>query len=177
MGQVLDGQPIVTPTIYWRDGRRVYWHGQSRSRPVEAAKGAQVCLTVTILDGLVLAKSAFRHSVRYRSVMAFGEARPVVGDAHKLQALRAMIERLYPGRWDHIRPPSQVELDATGVVFLELADVSAKTRTDGVLDLESDLGRPVWAGVLPVALTAGSPEGCDVGLVLPDCLRGWSPER
>ncbi len=177
VGQLVDGQPIVTPTVYWRDGERVYWHGQSKSRPVEAAAGTQVCVTVTILDGLVLARSAFRHSVRYRSVMAFGEARPVTDDAHKRRAFRAMIERLYPGRWDEIRQPNQAELDATGVVFLELQDISAKTRTDGVLDLQEDFALPVWAGVLPVAMTAGAPEPCEAGALLPDYLRGWAPER
>lgn len=177
VGQVVDGQAVVTPTIYWREGERIYWHGSARSRPVDAATGTQVCVTVTILDGLVLAKSAFRHSVRYRSVMAFGEARRVTDDAHKLTTLRAMIERLYPGRWDEIRPPSQMELDATGVVFLDLEDVSAKTRTDGVLDAEGDLELPVWAGVLPMAMTAGDPEACDAGAILPNYVRGWSPER
>ncbi len=180
VGQVVDGHPVVTPTVYWRDGERVYWHGSAHSRPVEAASGSQVCLTVTLLDGLVLARSAFRHSVRYRSVMAFGQARPVLDDAHKLKTLEAMIERLCPGRWPQIRPPNQAELDLTGVVYLDLDEVSAKTRTDGVLDLEADLSASVWAGVLPLSIAVGPPEVCEQGLrgaPLPKVLRDWSPER
>ena len=177
VGYVVDGRPVVTPTMYWREGGRVYWHGARDSRPIQAAQQG-VCFTVSLTDGLVLARSAFKHSVNYRAVMAFGEARLVIDKERKLGALRGMIERLYPGRWASIRPPSPAELAAVSVVSLELRDVSAKVRDDPPLDSEDDLKLPVWAGVLPLALQAGEPVPCArlaAGVGFPAQLREWRP--
>lgn len=161
IGYVADGQPLVLATIYWRMGGQVFWHGSREGRALPAMAGAEVCFSVSRLDGLVLARSAFRHGANYRSVMAFGVARAVEGDAAKLAALEGMIERLYPGRWAQIRPPSPAELAATSVLSLELDEVSAKVRSGPPLDLEADLGRPVWAGVAPLELRPGAvqPDG------------------
>ena len=160
IGYVADGQPLVLATIYWRAGERVYWHGSRQSRALRAMAGAQVCFTVSRLDGLVLARSAFRHSANYRAVMAFGVAREVHGPAQKLAALEAMIERLYPGRWAQIRGPSAAELAAATVLCLELDEVSAKARSDPPLDPDEDLAIPVWAGVAPLDLAPGQLEPC-----------------
>lgn len=160
IGYVAGGQPLVLATIYWRLGERLYWHGSRQSRALQAMAGAQVCFTVSRLDGLVLARSAFRHSANYRAVMAFGVAREVAGQTQKLAALKAMIERLYPGRWAQIRGPTPAELAATTVLFLELDEVSAKIRADPPLDPDADLAIPVWAGVAPVTLTPGKLEPC-----------------
>ena len=161
IGYVDDGQPLVLATIYWRNGETLYWHGSRQSRALQAMAGAQVCFSVSHLDGLVLARSAFRHSANYRAVMAFGEARRVEEDVEKLAALKAMIERLYPGRWAQIRPPSDAELASSTVLSLELEEVSAKIRDEPALDVEGDLALPVWAGVAPLKLMPGALEPCD----------------
>lgn len=158
LGFVVDGQPFVIPTLHARIGDEVYVHGSSRSRTLEAlASGVDVCLTVTLMDGLVLARSAFHHSVNYRSVTAFGRARPVAGDDEKTAALRAFTERLYPGRWDEVRPPNASELKATHVLALPLDEAVAKVRTGGPIDDADDMALPVWAGVVPLALAGGAP--------------------
>ena len=157
IGFVLDGGPRVLPTIYWREGEAVYWHGSRESGALKAMTGAEVCLTVTLLDGLVLAKSAFAHSANYRSVMAFGRAEAIVGDAEKLSALKAMMDRLYPGRWETIRPPSRAELAATSVLRLALTEASAKARTGPPLDIKPDPRAPAWTGVIPLSLQAAEP--------------------
>ncbi len=172
------GQPVATPTVYWRQGDAVYWHGSAQSRPI-GASGGEVCFTVCLLDGMVMARSAFRHSVRFRSVMAFGTPRALIDEAEKLEALEAMFDRLYPGRWAQIRGPSPAELEATGMVALELNEISAKVKTDPPLDFDADLSLPVWAGVLPVALAVGTPEPCPrltPGTPFPDHLADWSPK-
>ncbi len=180
VGYVADGQPVVIPTIYWREGERVYWHGSAAGRALQLqVDGAPVCLTVALLDGLILARSAFRHSVNYRSVIAFGTARPVLLQTEKLAAMKGLIDRLYPGRWDDIRPPSPAELAAVSVVYLDLEEVSAKVRADPPMDAEGDLDLPVWAGVVPLAVQAGAPEPCaklGTGLDFGD-LEGWTLER
>jgi nitroimidazol reductase NimA-like FMN-containing flavoprotein (pyridoxamine 5'-phosphate oxidase superfamily) len=150
-----DGQPAVLPTIYWRTGDRVFWHGSRRSGALVAMAGAQVCFCVARLDGLVLARSAFRHSANYLSVMAFGVAREVEDEAAKLEALEAMIGKLYPGRWAQIRPPDPAELAAVSVLWMDLDEVSAKQRSGPPQDLERDLALPVWAGVAPIELRPG----------------------
>jgi hypothetical protein len=152
---IRDARPVATPTIYWRKGEKIYWHGAAGG--ASAGGAADVCLTVALLDGLVLARSALRHSVQYRSVMVFGRARQVMDDQEKLGALEGLFERLYPGRWPKVRPPSLSELAATAVAALDIEEVSAKVRGEGPVDLEQDLGLPVWAGVIPVALTTGAP--------------------
>ncbi len=151
VGYVIDGQPYVTPTAYWRDGDRLFWHGSSASRMLRTVKtGVPVCLTVAMLDGLVLARSGFHSSINYRSVMAFGTAAAVDGEEHKLAALEAFSERLTPGRWAELRPPTAQELKATTVVSMIIEDASAKARTGPPGDDEPDYALNIWAGELPV---------------------------
>jgi len=158
LGFVEDGQPFVIPTLHARDGDRVLVHGSSKSRTLMAlAGGVDVCLTVTLIDGLVLARSAFHHSVNYRSVTVFGRATALAGDAAKNAALRAFTERLYPGRWDEVRAPNASELKATLVLSLPLDESVAKVRTGPPLDDAEDMAWPVWAGVVPLETTAGAP--------------------
>ncbi len=159
LGYVVDGQPFVAPTSYWRDGNRVYVHGSSASRAMRVGEsGVEVCITVTLLDGLVMARSGYHHSLNYRSVMMFGAAVLVDGRAEKLAALEAFMERVAPGRWDECRPITEQELKATTVLSLELNDVSAKVRTGPPSDDEEDYALPIWAGVVPVRQVVGTPE-------------------
>lgn len=159
VGYVVDGQPYVTPTMYWRHEDRVYWHGSSASRMLRmTADGAPVCFSVTHFDGLVLARSGFNHSANYRSLMAFGVARQVRERAEKLAALEGFVERLFPGRWPQLRPATPQELRATTVLWMRLIEASAKVRTGPPLDDEADRGWPCWAGVVPVATVVGAPE-------------------
>ncbi|MEZ4382753.1 MAG: pyridoxamine 5'-phosphate oxidase family protein [Nannocystaceae bacterium] len=155
---VLDGKPVVTPTLLWRDGDRVYWHGSSASRALRTSAGAEVCVTVALLDGLVLARSAFHHSANFRSVMLFGEATAVTERAAKLAALEAFVERLYPGRWAELRPMTEAEFKATTVLSLAIHEGSAKVRTGGPVDDEEDYALPIWAGVVPLERRYGAPE-------------------
>jgi hypothetical protein len=158
LGFVVDGQPFVIPTLHARVGDDVYVHGSSKSRTLEAlAGGVEICLTVTLIDGLVLARSAFHHSVNYRSVTAFGRARLLTGDEEKTAALHAFTERLYPGRWDEVRPPNPSELKATHVLALPLDEAVAKVRTGGPIDDADDMVLPVWAGVVPLDVAGGAP--------------------
>jgi nitroimidazol reductase NimA-like FMN-containing flavoprotein (pyridoxamine 5'-phosphate oxidase superfamily) len=158
VGYVIDGKPSVTPSFHWREGDHVYWHGSSASRALRAAEGADVCLTVTLLDGLVLARSAFHHSANYRSVMLFGQATRVADPDLKLARLRAFVEGLYPGRWETLRPITEQELKATTVLSLPIEEASAKIRTGPPADAEADQGLPIWAGVLPVRQLVGPAE-------------------
>ncbi len=159
LGFVRDGWPRVITTSCWRNGERLYVHGSSASRALRAlAGGIPVCVAVTLIDGLVLARSAFHHSVNYRSVVIYGIAGTVADDAEKYAALRAFMERLAPGRWDEVRPPDARELKATTVLCLALDEVSAKVRSGPPVDDAADLSRRCWAGVVPLALAAGSPE-------------------
>ena len=178
VGYVIEGQPYVTPTAYWRHGDRVYWHGSSASRMLRTLdKGVSACLTVTHLDGFVLARSGFHHSINYRSVMALGTAYAVHDKAEKLAALEAFVERLFPGRWREIRAPNEQELKATKVLWMELAEVSAKVRTGPPIDDEPDYALPCWAGVLPLATAAGPLQAdprLTAGVPIPDYLTGWT---
>ncbi|HEY6334593.1 MAG TPA: pyridoxamine 5'-phosphate oxidase family protein [Alphaproteobacteria bacterium] len=158
VGYVIDGSPYVTPTSYWRHGNRVYWHGSSASRMLRTLEGGvPACLTVIHIDGFVLARSGFHHSINYRSVMAFGTARLVESKAEKIEALEHFTERLFPGRWQEIREPSEQEIKATKVLWMELEEVSAKVRTGPPVDDEPDYALPCWAGVLPVSIATGTP--------------------
>lgn len=158
VGYVLDGQPYATPTAYWREGEHVYWHGSSASRMLKALKtGIPACLTVAHLDGLVLARSGFHHSLNYRSVMILGVARPVEGSTAKTEALRAFMERIAPGRWDEVRAPTKQELKATTVMYMPIEEVSAKVRPGGCIDDEEDYALDCWAGVLPIKTAIGAP--------------------
>ncbi|MCG8354594.1 MAG: pyridoxamine 5'-phosphate oxidase family protein [Kiloniellales bacterium] len=159
VGYVIDGQPYVTPTAYWREGDRVYWHGSSASRALRQLKsGVPACFTVALLDGLVLARSGFHSSINYRSVMALGTAELVDDEAHKLRALEAFSERLTPGRWDELRPVNGQEIKATTVLTMKLDEVSAKIRNGPPADDEEDYDLDVWAGVLPIHYSLGKPE-------------------
>jgi nitroimidazol reductase NimA-like FMN-containing flavoprotein (pyridoxamine 5'-phosphate oxidase superfamily) len=173
VGYVIDGQPYVTPTCHWRHGDRLYWHGSSASRMLRHLKqGVPACVTVSHLDGFVLARSGFHHSINYRSVMALGRAQLVPDDA-KADALEDFVERLFPGRWDELRPPTAQELKATTVLWMDLDEVSAKVRAGPPVDDEEDYALPVWAGVLPVTSGFGSPEPdarLIPGVPLPDYL-------
>jgi uncharacterized protein len=157
---VIDGQPYCTPTLYWREGTRLYWHGSSASRMLrQQAGGVPVCLAVTHLDGLVMARTGFNHSANYRSAMCFGQAHPVEGAA-RAAALRAMIERYYPGRDAGLRPSSAQEIKATAVIGMEIAQASAKVRAAGAMDEPGDMGHPGWAGVIPLATVIGAAQPC-----------------
>jgi nitroimidazol reductase NimA-like FMN-containing flavoprotein (pyridoxamine 5'-phosphate oxidase superfamily) len=158
VGFVLEGQPFVIPTGYARAGDTLYIHGAQASRMLRALKGGlEVCLTVTLVDGMVLARSAFHHSMNYRSVVVFGKAVAVEESGEKLAALRALTEHLAPGRWDEVRQPTEGEMRATLVLALALEDASAKVRTGPPADDEEDYALPVWAGVVPLSLVAGEP--------------------
>lgn len=159
VGYVIDGQPYVTPTAHWREGDRLYWLGSSASRMLRAqGAGVPVCVTVSLLDGIVLARSGFHHSMNYRSVMALGTAKPIEAPEAKLAALKGFAERVAPGRWHEVRPPTAQELKATTIMRLELDEVSAKVRTGPPVDDEADYALPCWAGVVPVAMRAEPPQ-------------------
>ena len=158
VGFAVDGQPFVIPTSYARRGDRLYLHGSAASRMLRSlAGGIPVAVTVTLLDGLVLARSAFHHSMNYRSVVVLGEARLVDDPAEKGEALEAIVEHIVPGRSRVVRGPSQEELRATSVLALDLVEVSAKVRTGPPIDDACDLGLDCWAGVLPLRLVPGEP--------------------
>ena len=158
IGYVIDGQPYVTPTGYWRHGDRIYWHGSSASRMLRAqTAGIAVCLTVTLVDGLVLARSGFHHSINYRSVMAFGLAAKVEDLTEKKAALDAYVQRLYPGRNAELRGIDPQELKATSLLGMTIEEASAKVRTGPPVDDEPDYALPVWAGVVPLTEVVGTP--------------------
>jgi len=153
-----DGQPYVIPTNYGRSGDTLYLHGSAASRMLRTLSGGvPVCVTVTHVDGLVLARSAFHHSVNYRSVVILGTARLVEDPAEKMEALRIFTEHVMKGRWDDVRQPTEQELKGTTVLALPLEEVSAKVRTGGPVDDEADYALPVWAGVLPLETVAKAP--------------------
>jgi nitroimidazol reductase NimA-like FMN-containing flavoprotein (pyridoxamine 5'-phosphate oxidase superfamily) len=158
VGFVVDGQPFVIPTNYARDGERLYLHGSSASRMLRTLSGGvQVCVTVTHVDGLVLARAAFHHSVNYRSVVALGRAVLVEDPTEKMRALELFTNHVMPGRWDEVRTPTEQEMKATSVLSLDLKEVSAKVRTGGPKDDPEDYELPIWAGVLPLTVHAGEP--------------------
>jgi hypothetical protein len=158
VGFQVNGQPFVIPTLYGRDKDKLYLHGSAASRMLgELETGAPACVTVTLVDGLVLARSAFHHSMNYRSVVAFGAARKVEDAAQKMRALRIISEHLLAGRWNDVRSPSDKELKATTVLEFTVEEASAKIRQGPPLDDEDDLSLPVWAGVLPLSLEARAP--------------------
>ena len=171
VGFTLDGQTFVIPTMYARVNDVIYFHGSAASRMLRGASaGLNVCVTVTLLDGLVLARSVFNHSMNYRSVVALGNAAMVDQPGEKLAALRAFTEKLLPGRWNDARQPNEQELKATSILGLPLTEVSAKVRVGGVEDDAEDYALQVWAGILPlrlVAETAVRDERCDASLATP----------
>jgi nitroimidazol reductase NimA-like FMN-containing flavoprotein (pyridoxamine 5'-phosphate oxidase superfamily) len=158
VGVIADGYPVVLPTGYGRDGDTLYLHGSSANRALLAADGAQVCVTVTHLDGLVCARAVFHHSMNYRSAMIFGTARIVREGPERLEALRIVTEHLVPGQWDYARPPTRKELAATMVLQVPLAEASVKVRSGPPKDDEQDYDSGTWAGVLPARLAFGPAE-------------------
>ena len=158
VGFCVDRQPYVIPTLYGRDGEKLYLHGSAASRMLETLEtGIPGCITVTLVDGLVLARSAFHHSMNYRSVVAFGTAHKIDDPAQKKRALRVISEHLIAGRWNDVRTPSEKELKATAVLKFSIEEASAKIRTGPPLDDEEDYSLPVWAGILPLSLEAKTP--------------------
>ena len=159
LGVVVDGYPMVVPTVYGVSGDTLYLHGSAASRSLVSAPQAAICVTVTHVDGLVLARSVFEHAVNYRSAMIYGTPRVVTGRDEKLDGLRRLSEHIVPGQWDYARQPSKKELAATTLLALPLAEASVKIRTGPPDDGDSpDAALPVWAGVLPLTAAWGDPE-------------------
>jgi len=169
-----DGHPVVTPTLHARDGRMLYVHGSAASRTLRTlAGGIDVCVTATLIDGVVLARAAFHHSVNYRSAMVFGRAEAITAEAEKNAVLHAFTDKLVPGRWAEARPPTAQELKGTAVLRIPLDEVSAKVRTGGPVDDDEDYGMDVWAGVVPLEVRRLAPvadERLDPAIPLPPYL-------
>jgi uncharacterized protein len=171
VGYVFKGSPYVTPTLQWREGSHIYWHGSSASRMLETVEEAEACVTVTIIDGFIMARSAFHHSANYRSVMVLGTARKIADRDEKEARLKTFVDTLFPGRWDILRPMNAKELKATTVMSLPLSEASAKVRTGAPSDDEEDYALPIWAGVLPLKMQVGMP------ISDPRNLEGLAPPR
>jgi uncharacterized protein len=171
VGFAVEGQPFVIPTMFARVGDAIYFHGSAASRMLRnLSSGLPVCITVTLLDGLILARSVFNHSMNYRSVIALGHASPINGPTEKVQALQAFTEKLIRGRWNDARQPNEKELKATNILKLLLTEVSAKVRVGDVEDDADDYALPVWAGVIPLRLVADPPlrdSRCDPSIPTP----------
>ena len=181
IGFAVDGQPYVIPTSYGRDGANLYIHGSAASRMLRNLKESiPMCVTVTLLDGLVLARSVFNHSMNYRSVMILGKATLIQDPQEKLAALRALSEHILPGRWDDSRQPNEQELKATSALRLPIEEFSAKVRTGPPIDDEEDYSFPTWAGVIPLEMKAGTPisdEKLDPNRELPPYVQSYSRQR
>ncbi len=178
------GAPAVIPTIHTRIGERLYFHGSAASGLLRSLRsGVEACVCVTLLDGLVIARSAFHHSMNFRSVIVFGTATEVSEREEKVRALNALVEHVVPGRSRHARQPNEIELKKTLVLSLPISEASAKVRTGGPADDEEDYAMPVWAGVLPLRLTPQEPvadERLAAGIEVPDYVRrygAFSPPR
>ncbi len=171
VGFSVDAQPYVIPTMFARIDDAIYFHGSAASRTLRGVSaGISVCITVTLIDGLVLARSIFNHSMNYRSVVALGKATVVDDPAEKLQALRTFSEKIMKGRWNDARQPNEQELKATSVLRLPIEEVSAKIRSGPAEDDAPDRELPIWAGIIPMQLVAGAPirdEKCDPAIPLP----------
>lgn len=158
VGFVVEGQPYVIPTAYGRADDQIYIHGSAASRMLRSlAQGVDVCVTVTLVDGFVLARAAFRQSINYRSVVIVGHARLVCENAERMEALRRLTNHVVPGRWEEVRPPNEKEMAATSVLALRLDEVSAKVRSGPPMDVEADRPLSAWAGVIPVRMQLGEP--------------------
>jgi uncharacterized protein len=177
VGFCVAGQPFVIPTLYGRDGEKLYLHGSAASRMLrELETGIPACVTVTLVDGLVLARSAFDHSMNYRSVVAFGKARKIADAEQRIRSLRVISEHLIAGRWKEIREPSEKELKATTVLEFLIEEASSKVRSGPPLDDENDYGLPVWAGVLPLEIRSRPPipdAKLIEGVGVPDYVRSY----
>ena len=178
---VVDGNPFCTPTLFWREGTRLYWHGSNSSRMLRnLSEGEPTCLTVTHLDSLVLARCGFNHSADYRSVMAFGHARIVEDPEEKRRALLMMVDRFFPGRTAQLRATTQKEINATTVVMMDIERASAKIRAKGVADDDEDYALPIYAERLPVRTVIGPPDACprlQAGVERPHNLDGYRAGR
>jgi nitroimidazol reductase NimA-like FMN-containing flavoprotein (pyridoxamine 5'-phosphate oxidase superfamily) len=178
---VVDGTPYCTPTLFWREGSRLYWHGSNSSRMLRnLSEGEPTCLTVTHLDSLVLARCGFNHSADYRSVMAFGHARMVEDPEEKRRALVMMVDRFFPGRTSQLRASTQKEINATTVIMMDIERASAKIRAKGVADDDEDYALPIYAERLPVRTVIGLPEPCprlQAGVERPHNLDGYRAGR
>jgi nitroimidazol reductase NimA-like FMN-containing flavoprotein (pyridoxamine 5'-phosphate oxidase superfamily) len=176
VGFVVDGSPVVIPTIHWRVGDTLYFHGSAASRMLRSLEnGVDACVTVTLLDGLVLARSAFHHSMNYRSALILGNARKVTGD-EKLAALDSLVDHVCPGRRAAVRPPNESEIRQTLVLALPIEEASAKVRTGPPLDDDEDYAMDVWAGVLPLQLVPQDPiadERLPEGIDVPEYVRNY----
>lgn len=173
VGHLIDGFPVVTPTLQWREDDHLYWHGSAASRMVRAAADGPVCVTVTLTDAMVLARSGLEHSVNYRCVMVMGTAKAVTDPAAKARHLERMMDQMFPGRWAQLRPMTAQELKATAILSLPLSEASAKVSASapGSTDPEADRDWPVWAGLLPIRLTMDPPQPdpeLAPGIALPD---------
>jgi nitroimidazol reductase NimA-like FMN-containing flavoprotein (pyridoxamine 5'-phosphate oxidase superfamily) len=157
VGYVFEGKPVVTPTMQWRDGNRIFWHGSSASRMLRAVASHEVCVCVSIVDALVLARSAYNYNLNHRSVMVFGEAHQITDDAEKRRQLEHFVNKVIPGQWDRLRPVSEKELKATTLMSLEITEASAKVRTGHTEDDDEDYAFPVWCGLVPVSFQMGAP--------------------
>ena len=181
VGFAMDGQPFVIPTSYGRKGASLYIHGSAASRMLRQMKeGVPACVTVTLLDGLVLARSVFNHSMNYRSVVILGKATLVDDPDEKLAALRALSEHILPGRWDDSRQPNERELKATSVLRVLIEEFSAKVRTGPPIDDAEDYSFPTWAGVIPLEMKAGEPiddERLLAGRPVPEYARYYTRQR
>lgn len=181
VGFVADGQPFVIPTSYGRKGDNLYIHGSAASRMLrKLGEGVPMCVTVTLLDGLVLARSVFNHSMNYRSVVILGTATAVEDPGEKIAALRALSDHILPGRWDEARQPNATELKATLVMRLPIEEFSAKVRQGPPLDDEEDYSFPTWAGVIPLNLVAGTPVNdprLDSERAIPEYVKHYSRRR
>lgn len=172
VGHLIDDQPVVTPTCHWRSGDYLYWHGSRASRMIQGCLEAPVCVTVTHLDALVLARSGFHHSANYRSAMIFGEPQIVADPELKIAALEQFVEGLFPGRWQTLRAPTRKEMNATTVLSMPIEEASAKVRTGPPNEAAGDERLPIWAGQIPLQVEAG--------LAIPDAFvsaREATPEH
>lgn len=158
IGFLFEGAPVVIPTLYWRTGAHLYFHGSNSSRLLKSIEGNEVCFSTTQLDGLVLTRSAFHHSANYRSVTVFGSPTRVRAAKHKVVHLRHFMEKLVPDRWDTLRPIKQKEIQATTILRLPIKEFSAKIREGGPVEDPKDLHWPVWAGVIPLRVEMGAPQ-------------------
>jgi nitroimidazol reductase NimA-like FMN-containing flavoprotein (pyridoxamine 5'-phosphate oxidase superfamily) len=181
VGYTIDDHPYVTATSYWRVGDRIYWHGSSASRMLRRVQGeVPVCVNVSLIDGLVLARSGFHHSINYRTVMLFGKAAALTDPKAKLDALEVFTERVCPGRWPELRPVTDQELKATTVLAMDIDEAVAKERTGPPGDDEEDYDLDVWAGEVPLRLVAGPPvpdPRLKPGIEQPAYLDGFDLER
>src|ERR1700710_1633686 len=177
----IDGQPFCTPTGFWREDDKLYWHGSSASRMIRGQSvGVPVCVTATHLDAIVLARSGFHHSVNYRSVMAYGTARLITDAAEKSRALDGFVDRFFPGRSKEIRPPNGQEFKATGFIVMPIDEASGKIRSTHVIDDEEDYALPVWTARIPIRQVLGEAEICPrqaPGLPVPEGMKGYTAGR